>query len=121
MSQIDETLKVRGDSYGDFREMAEFAQTLKAMVINNKMDAVQKEAMEMILLKVARISIGDPNHIDSWHDIGGYAKLVENDMLRRPIPKAPVHPTRLMKAPPMPPELKLGVDGYPSGQWNPAG
>jgi len=39
---------------------------------------VQKEALEMILHKVARIVSGNPNHADHWHDIGGYSKLVED-------------------------------------------
>jgi hypothetical protein len=37
-----------------------------------------REALEMIQLKVARILIGDPEYADNWHDIIGYAKLVED-------------------------------------------
>ena len=36
----------------------------------------QKEALEMIAHKVARIVNGDPHYADSWVDIAGYAKLV---------------------------------------------
>jgi len=32
----------------------------------------------MILHKIARIVNGDPDYTDSWHDIAGYAKLVED-------------------------------------------
>ena len=32
----------------------------------------------MILHKLARILNGDPNYVDSWHDIAGYAILVED-------------------------------------------
>ena len=38
----------------------------------------QKESLEMIQHKIARILNGDPNYSDSWHDISGYATLVEN-------------------------------------------
>lgn len=31
----------------------------------------------MILHKIARIMNGDPDHIDHWHDIAGYATLIE--------------------------------------------
>jgi hypothetical protein len=36
----------------------------------------QREALEMIAHKIARIINGDPNYADSWVDIAGYAKLV---------------------------------------------
>jgi len=34
----------------------------------------------MIFCKIARILNGDPNLIDNWHDIAGYAKLVEMEI-----------------------------------------
>ena len=37
----------------------------------------QRESLEMIQHKVARILNGDPTYADSWHDIAGYAMLVE--------------------------------------------
>jgi hypothetical protein len=45
------------------------------------MPAHQKESLEMIASKIARIVCGDSNHHDSWHDIGGYAKLVADRLL----------------------------------------
>ncbi len=38
----------------------------------------QRQALEMIQVKVARILNGDPNWEDSWQDISGYATLVLN-------------------------------------------
>jgi hypothetical protein len=35
-----------------------------------------QEALDMIASKIARIVVGDYDHIDSWVDIAGYAKLV---------------------------------------------
>jgi hypothetical protein len=35
-----------------------------------------KESLEMMATKIGRILYGKPEHHDSWHDLGGYAKLV---------------------------------------------
>ena len=40
----------------------------------------QRESLDMIVHKIARILNGDPNHVDSWHDIAGYATLVELEL-----------------------------------------
>lgn len=37
----------------------------------------QREALEMVAHKIGRILNGDPNYPDSWHDIAGYAQLVD--------------------------------------------
>jgi len=34
----------------------------------------------MICHKISRIVNGDPNYKDSWHDIIGYAKLIEDKL-----------------------------------------
>jgi hypothetical protein len=56
------------------------AQTIKDMMKQEegwaRLDSDQKEALEMIVHKIARILNGDPNYADSWVDIAGYAKLV---------------------------------------------
>lgn len=38
----------------------------------------QCEALDMIQHKIGRILSGNPNEPDHWHDIAGYATLVEN-------------------------------------------
>ncbi len=43
----------------------------------NSLDSDQKVALEMIAHKIARIINGNPSHVDSWHDIAGYATLIE--------------------------------------------
>jgi hypothetical protein len=45
-----------------------------------KLSVSQREALEMILHKIARILNGDPNFKDSWTDIIGYARLVEREL-----------------------------------------
>ena len=81
MSDIEETLKERGSRYGDFKYHGKLSQELKECMKSglswSKLDPDQKEALEMIQHKVARILNGDPNYDDSWRDIAGYATLIE--------------------------------------------
>lgn len=79
---IHEILEARGARYGVFNGHAQVAQELKhtiavALGERNKILAVdQQEALDMICHKIARIINGDPNYVDSWYDIVGYAQLV---------------------------------------------
>lgn len=79
---INQTLIERKNKYGSFYDNATLTQALtETMRLTNKWDkleADQKEALEMIAHKISRILNGDPNYADSWHDIAGYAMLVEN-------------------------------------------
>lgn len=81
-TDIDDTLAERGKRYGTFVGHAEIAQQLKAVlrVYEAKrgcdLSPDQREALEMICHKMARIVNGDPDYADSWVDIAGYAKLV---------------------------------------------
>ena len=85
MSDIEQTLAERGKRYGDFSTHAAISQALKdAMVAGtrwNYLRPIHKEALEMIQHKIARILNGDPSYADNWHDIAGYAKLVEDRIL----------------------------------------
>lgn len=80
---IEKTLEERGKRYGTFSGHAEISQRLKdvmgqALADRNKTLADdQWEALDMIAHKIARIINGDPDYIDNWHDIAGYATLVE--------------------------------------------
>lgn len=89
MSGIDQTLAERGSRYGAFAEHARIAQNIKAAMADSPNWAVlapdQREALEMIAHKAARILNGDPDFHDSWHDIVGYTKLVAD---RLEIPNA---------------------------------
>jgi hypothetical protein len=83
-SDVSATLAERGNRYGEFKGHAEVTQLLKAVVsfqlaLRNKfLDPDQQEALDMIFHKIGRIVNGDPNYADSWHDIAGYAKLVDD-------------------------------------------
>ena len=80
--RIEETLNERHGTYGYFIHLAGVSQRLKKVLYNElaarKKDLApdQIEALDMIMHKIARIVNGDENHIDSWHDISGYATLV---------------------------------------------
>lgn len=80
MTNLNNILAERGDRYGTFSGHAAIAQRLKGTMVTQPkwlhLDADQREALEMIQHKVARILNGDPNYADSWVDIAGYAKLV---------------------------------------------
>jgi hypothetical protein len=77
---IIKTLDERGTRYGKFKGHAEISQAIKSVMFNSRQDlelaADQREALEMIAHKIARIINGDPDYADSWVDIAGYAKLV---------------------------------------------
>ena len=84
MPSIESTLAERGARYGAFPAFSDVTQTLKAIFkskMGEKWDLLaddQKEALEMIAHKLARIITGDPHYDDSWRDIAGYAQLVAN-------------------------------------------
>lgn len=75
-------LEERGSRYGKFIDHAWVTQTLKDVVHHhakkNKegLNTDQKEALDMICHKIGRIVCGDPDYVDSWRDIAGYALLV---------------------------------------------
>lgn len=87
-SNVDQTLAERGTRYGDFAGHAKITQGLKKVFIASpKWDALaddQKEALEMVAHKIGRILNGDPDYADSWHDIAGYSKLVEDRLTEVP-------------------------------------
>jgi len=70
----------RGEQYGDFAEQGRIAQNLKMNMHAqhgwSRLLPHQREALDMIQHKISRILNGNPNHIDSWSDIAGYAHIV---------------------------------------------
>lgn len=83
---LEQTLTDRGGAYGDFGQMAVLAQSLKNQLVTVHMSAVQREAMQLICTKLARIACGNPNHADSWRDISGYAELVVKFLAQEKVP-----------------------------------
>jgi hypothetical protein len=81
MDKTLETLNTRKESYGVFKDGAAIMQRLKDVMQDTRgwgfMAPDQRESLDMIASKIGRLLNGDPDHVDSWHDIAGYARLVE--------------------------------------------
>lgn len=80
---IENTLKERGARYGSFEEHATIAQAIQdAFRIYpekwEKLPAVIKQGFTTLADKMARTLNGDEYYDDNYHDIGGYAKLMED-------------------------------------------
>lgn len=80
--KVGKILDARGSRYGKFYDRAALTQGLKNVMMahlqKHKRELVvdQQEALEMIFHKIGRIVNGDPDYVDSWIDIAGYATLV---------------------------------------------
>lgn len=79
---VDRLLKARGSVYGPFEDNAMFMQALKELFRVQpgwrRMSDLHKEAFDMFAIKLGRIITGnDPNFLDNWADIEGYAKRVQ--------------------------------------------
>lgn len=89
MDTIDQILEERGSRYGLFADHALVTQRIKDEITSaaarahnlHRLQPDHREALDMIAHKIGRIVNGDPDYIDSWDDIAGYAKLVA-DRLR---------------------------------------
>jgi len=86
MKDVAETLGLRENRYGEFRNVSETSQWLKDIMRGGAswkgMEPFMQESLDLIANKLARIVNGDPFYDDSWHDIGGYAKLVEIEIAK---------------------------------------
>lgn len=73
---IVERSKIRGA----FTEQARVSQNLKHSMRDadgwGRLLPAQKEALDNMANKMARILTGDPHEYDSWADISGYAELI---------------------------------------------
>ena len=86
MKDVTETLDTRGNRYGEYRNVSRTAQFLKDTLRSGEswgiMEPYMQESLDLIANKLARIVNGDPFYDDSWHDVGGYAKLVEIEIAK---------------------------------------
>lgn len=77
---IETILAERGATYGEYPVGAKIAidmfDVAQASPSYRKMTAAQQYAVFMILAKLSRALNGDPNHVDDWSDVVGYATLV---------------------------------------------
>lgn len=88
--QVTQVSADRQKTHGNFRDSAVLTQRLKATIWGFmpsskaegcfRLKETQKEALDMIAFKIARILSGDPNHKDHWDDIAGYATLISQEL-----------------------------------------
>lgn len=84
MADVETTLSERGARYGDFTDHARVTVALIDVLRTdrksnyNMAPPAQRLAADVILNKLARAFTGDVWYDDNWHDIQGYAKLVED-------------------------------------------
>ena len=78
--EAEEVINGRESKYGNFEDMATVAQGLKSVMVGSKnwdiLTNGQREALEMLATKIARILNGDPSYLDSPLDVVGYAALL---------------------------------------------
>ena len=81
-----ETLKERNKTHGNFADCSATAQELKQWMRDvgswRYLAYDQREALELSATKISRLLHGDPNHIDGWHDIAGFAMLIEQRLIK---------------------------------------
>ena len=86
---VEDTLIERGKSYGDFTDNADYAQQIKQAFYESKnwhtMPTYMQEALDLIASKFGRLLSGDIYHVDGWHDIQGYVRLVEQRIQAGPL------------------------------------
>jgi len=86
MKDVTETLGQRENRYGEYKRVSTTAQWLKNVMRGGEswddMEPYMQESLDLIANKLARIVNGDPFYDDSWHDVGGYAKLVEIELAK---------------------------------------
>jgi hypothetical protein len=82
VSGVGKVLDARAEQYGSFMQSSDTVIRIKGIMHNAvARNAVhlypdQLQALDMIATKISRIVHGNPNHLDSWIDIAGYATLV---------------------------------------------
>lgn len=81
MEYTSEILNERQKTHGSFDDNARLCQRFRSFLRAepgwDKLSDTQREALDMIAHKMARILAGDPNFKDHWTDICGYSKLIE--------------------------------------------
>ena len=81
---MNKLLEERKKTHGDFKVNAAVCQDLKKILHRNVLIGyIEKEALDNIAQKLARIVAGNPQEPDHWRDICGYSQLVLNFLEER--------------------------------------
>lgn len=83
---IDKTMNERSNKYGPFEEVAKITEDLMEIIYRSPragdLTSIHKQTYMMIFHKIARSVCGDPTYVDNIHDIVGYAKLLEDYLIK---------------------------------------
>jgi len=87
-TSITEVITERRNRYGTFIDQASLSVALKRVLHSSpnwkRLAPDQQEALEMNCVKISRILMGDPDYVDNWRDIEGYARLVADRLEMNP-------------------------------------
>lgn len=90
MPSVEETIKQRFSVHGDYANAATFKDRVISQCTElpnwKKLGPSGRETVRMIVEKLGRIMFGDCGFPDHWHDIAGYATLMERVLESRPGP-----------------------------------
>lgn len=80
-TDLDEILEERGNAYGDFNlnvhsrgRILDILQQIHIDKTGNYLQGTDLQAINDIVIKLVRLG-ATPDHLDSWNDIAGYARL----------------------------------------------
>lgn len=83
-AELKRTMAERNSRYGDFKTQAKFGEAIRFVFEISPNWQKLSPSMRLSLLwisdKVSRILCGDFNYRDSWHDVAGYASLIEREL-----------------------------------------
>jgi len=81
--KVEDTLKERGAIYGDYMGGVKFRGQMMMLikdrhtaVTGKPFTVVEEQCLFDIMMKISRLAV-TPDHVDSWHDLAGYATLSE--------------------------------------------
>lgn len=84
-ASADETIAERGKTHGPYIVDATLAISIIELYAEapnwKRLAPDMKHSLIMQAFKSARILCGDETHADHWHDIQGYARLVEQRLV----------------------------------------
>jgi hypothetical protein len=84
--EVSRTLNDRGTTHGSYRAASGLTQNIAELMHSSRnwddLPAYAKQSLEMVAVKLGRILTGDWSHPDHWHDIEGYALLVQKELIK---------------------------------------
>ena len=103
MKEINDTLSEREAIYGDYSSGVKLREDIMTLIKTEFKNSHGGQEMQLvhqgyifdIVTKLRRIAVS-PDHLDSWHDLQGYARLVEIALSKPPKVSVPSLDERLL-------------------------